>query len=161
MSTVLVLERQRLDSNTALGLRHSLQHNRLELRGKPLTSPPLPARTNTAQKSPFNNQTYGPGSGDIFFSAYFQTYVCIFQGAGTYSHFFLSYSTSGLLTGPWTTPELLFDTEVDDLCKVYSPNYELNYAGHAYPMWDVSGRTVLVSWSSCSAFTKMASVGFV
>lgn len=82
------------------------------------------------------------------------------MGDGVLSNFFLSYSTSQSLTGPWTTPELLYETETDPNCEEYSPNYELNYAGHAYPLWDASGKTLLLSWSSCSAWVSMVELSF-
>jgi len=93
----------------------------------------------------------------------------VFQGHGIISNFYISYaipssSTNGTsapsITGPWTTPQLLFEMQTDPMCAIYAPKYEIEYQGHAYPMWDRSGKTLLVSWSACNAWTRMARVEF-
>lgn len=107
-----------------------------------------------------NNGTYGPGTGDVFWSTYFNTYIVAFQGDGIDSSFYISYSETQSITGPYTEPELLFSTPANAECAIYSPNWDLNYAGHAYPAWDPTGQTLLLSWSSCNAWITMATVSF-
>ena len=105
---------------------------------------------------------YGPGSGDIFWSPFFNTFICIFQAFGVSSNFYLSYSTTQSLVSGWTTPALIYETPVgaDPMCEEWVPNLELDYCGHAYPNWDETGKTVLLSYSACDGWTRMVQVGF-
>ena len=48
----------------------------------------------------------------------------------------------------------------DPMCEKWVPNLELDYCGHAYPSWDMSGRTVLLSYSACDGWTRMVQIGF-
>lgn len=108
----------------------------------------------------FDGSTHGPGSGEVFWSTYFQTFIVVFQSDGINSDFFISYSTSQMITGPYTVPQWIFTPGTNEMCEIYSPNWTLNYAGHAYPGFDRTGKSLLLSWSSCNAWTTMATVYF-
>ncbi|CAK7244901.1 MAG: hypothetical protein STHCBS139747_006464 [Sporothrix thermara] len=85
---------------------------------------------------------YGPGSGEIWWSAAHGTYVMVFQNgaAAVDNSIYLSHSTS--LTGGWSKP----------VCIYKIPRYEdgYSYCFHAYPNMDPTGRVVPISWTQDS-----------
>jgi hypothetical protein len=46
------------------------------------------------------------------------------------------------------------------MCEKYLPDLELDYCGHAYPSWDSTGKSVLLSYSACDGWTRMVRVTF-
>jgi len=92
-------------------------------------------------------------SGTIFLSPYFGTWVFIYFNGYADSTFRMVYSLSGTVLGPWSTEQVLYKTSVPT-----GQNY--NYAGHAYPTWDPTGKTVTLSWTINGSTTRMAKVAW-
>ncbi|CAK7267756.1 hypothetical protein SEPCBS57363_002752 [Sporothrix epigloea] len=85
---------------------------------------------------------YGPGSGDIWWSAAHGAYVMLFQNgaAAVDNSVYLSHSRS--LVDGWSTP----------VCVYKIPHYEdgYSYCFHAYPNMDPTRRIVPISWTQDS-----------
>ncbi|CAK7224309.1 hypothetical protein SBRCBS47491_005505 [Sporothrix bragantina] len=85
---------------------------------------------------------YGPGSGDIWWSATHGSYIMLFQNgaAAIDNSIYLSHSTS--LTGGWSKPKCIY--------KI--PRFEdgYSYCFHAYPNMDPTGRVVPITWTQDS-----------
>ncbi|KAJ9148682.1 Amino acid permease [Pleurostoma richardsiae] len=92
-------------------------------------------------ENPFGTP-YGPGSGDIFYSQYYGTYILIFQSAAAAidPNVYLSYSSS--LSSGWSTPVSIY--QIPQISDGYS------YSLHAYPNYDSQQRVVPISWSTYS-----------
>ena len=67
------------------------------------------------------------------------------------SKFFIRYSVNGQVTGPWSDPQTLYQT---------IPGTQINYAGHAYPSYDPSGKTLLLTWTYEGKYTQMSTITF-
>ncbi|KAI0482376.1 hypothetical protein GGR56DRAFT_619691 [Xylariaceae sp. FL0804] len=82
---------------------------------------------------------YGPGTGDLWWSAYYETYMLLFQAddAALDNNVYMSYSAD--LTGGWSDPVSIY--QISTLSNGYS------YSFHAYPDYDETGKTTLLSWS--------------
>ena len=104
--------------------------------------------------SPVGN---GPATGEVFFSPYYNYTMSIFMDSGVDGTFWLTYPTSADLTGPWSEPVELYTPEAPTETPCYSGD-QWNYAGHSYPDYDPSGKTILLSWSSCESFVHMATL---
>lgn len=95
-------------------------------------------------------------SGDIFFSPYLGTYLAVYFLATADSTFRYRYvmpnpETGHIsLTGPWSDEFVLYDTSA---VKAKSGGYGFNYAGHAYPHYDPTGRTLVLSCTSSDGAT--------
>ncbi|KAH8887270.1 hypothetical protein GQ53DRAFT_726707 [Thozetella sp. PMI_491] len=87
----------------------------------------------------FGNGPYGPGTGEVFYSPAYGCYLLLFMGddSAVNPNVYLSYSSS-LFSG-WSTPVLIYTT------PTFSGGY--NYAFHAYPNYDSTGRVIPISWS--------------
>jgi len=102
----------------------------------------------------FFGKKLGIFSGDIWFDPYHQTTMMVFMDSGVDGQFWFSYATNNNLAGPWTTPVSLWTPDVPAACKNQSTPW--NYAGHAHPGWDASGKTLLLSYSSCTQYVSFA-----
>ncbi|KAM7213553.1 hypothetical protein V8F06_011050 [Rhypophila decipiens] len=82
---------------------------------------------------------YGPGTGDLFYSAYLGQYVLMFQAddPAIDRNVYVSYSAA--LDRGWSTPQAIYQTST--LPGGYS------YSFHAYANYDSSGRVIPLSWS--------------
>ena len=67
------------------------------------------------------------------------------------STFYMRYALDGIIEGRWS-----------DEMTLHAPpaGQQFNYAGHAYPSFDPSGKTLLLSWTFEGNFTRMARVVF-
>lgn len=82
-----------------------------------------------------NGNTHGPPTGDVFYNAYYGVYMIIYQLVGIDARVYMVYSSN--IAGGWSQPVVLLETpEVS--------NY--NYAIHAYPNYDTSGRVIPISF---------------
>jgi hypothetical protein len=104
----------------------------------------------------YDNTTIYPDYGDFFFSAYHNTFVIVFSDTFVDGLFRASYSTSGEPRGPWTTPVTIYRPPIPSQCS--SGSYD--YAAHVHYGVDPTGATLLLSYSSCSAYVSMARVQF-
>ena len=106
--------------------------------------------------NPFGNQQLGPDTGDVWFDPYHNTMMMVFMSKFVDGQFWGSYALDdGRLDGPWSEPVVLWTSPVPKECKGDKCG-EFNYQGHAHPGWDPSGRTLLLSYSSCARFVSMA-----
>jgi len=100
-------------------------------------------------------QAYVPASGDIFYSQYFRTTMCVFQPAGLWS-LYITYAINNDMTGAkqgWSKPVPFHTFSVDPDCAANQAKYP--YAGHVYPDYDLTGETLLVSWTDCNRVSMM------
>lgn len=91
-------------------------------------------------------------SGDIFYSAHHKTYLAIYMTGWGDSTFYIRYSLSGKVEGPWSDDHELLKTEPSK--KVF------NYAGHAYPDYHKTCKKVVLSWCRDGGEIHMAEVEF-
>jgi hypothetical protein len=94
----------------------------------------------------------GLTSGDLFFNPYLNTWDFIYFDNFANSIFYMRYSLDGDVTGTWSDQITLYETT--------PVSNKFNYAAHAYPGYDESGKTVLLSWTYGGYQTKMATVTF-
>jgi hypothetical protein len=92
-------------------------------------------------------------SGDVFFSPYFGTYLAVFHNKFADSTIRYKYALPDAegnvgLTGKWSDEFELHDTK-DQICG----GYGYNFAGHAYPHYDPSGKTLVLTTSLSDAQT--------
>ncbi|KAB8339042.1 hypothetical protein FH972_021978 [Carpinus fangiana] len=103
----------------------------------------------------------GPDVGDVFWSDFHQTFLMVFMDSSISGQFWVSYSTDGGLTN-WSKAEKLWQPLPNptwkDECDASGMGGKWNYAGHAHPHWDPSGKTLLLSWSSCTVWVNMATL---
>ena len=97
----------------------------------------------------------GPDTGDVWFSPYHGTMIMVFMSKFVDGQFWASYAVEGRLEGPWSVPVVIWTSPVPKECKGEKCG-EYNYQGHAHPGWDMSGKTLLLSYSSCARFVSMA-----
>ncbi|KAI9687427.1 MAG: hypothetical protein M1820_010440 [Bogoriella megaspora] len=97
-----------------------------------------------------------PTSGDIFWSPLYNTWMFVYMG--TMNVFSYRYALNGAfgITGPWSQEFELYDTTV----QTPAQGATYSYAGHAYPGFDSSGGSVVLSWSSGVAQEYNARVDF-
>ncbi|TVY36703.1 hypothetical protein LOCC1_G008731 [Lachnellula occidentalis] len=103
----------------------------------------------------FSNGDSGISTGDVFWSAYYGCWLAVFNDSMQPDNTFrVMYSTTEELTGAWsTTSTTLFTTGG---CKGCATPY--NYATHAYPDVDSTGKTLLLGWTFDGAYTQFATV---
>lgn len=103
----------------------------------------------------------GPDVGDVFWSSFHKTYLMIFMDGTVNGQFWIAYSPDGSLTS-WSTPEKLWSPQPNptwsEECDASGMGGKWNYAGHSHPSWDTSGKTLLLSWSSCTTYVNMATL---
>jgi hypothetical protein len=104
--------------------------------------------------SEFFKATLYPSSGDIFFSEHHNTFVMVFSDNGVDGAFRASYSTSGHIRGPWTEPVMVYSPPVPAPCQKTEAAW--NYQAHSHYGVDPSGKTLLLSYSSCATYVSMA-----
>ena len=94
--------------------------------------------------SPISGSMCSFSTGDIFYSTPYQTWIIIYMTTCVDSAFYIRYSASGRIEGPYSEQQKLYQTvpAADDVTG-------MNYAGHSYPQFlgDRSGREVLLSWT--------------
>ena len=94
----------------------------------------------------------GPGSGEIFWSSYHNTYLLIFMDSSVSALFRVSYSLTGQILGPYTDPVNLYQT------GRIGPNQSISYGGHSYPGMDPSGNTLALSYTYNGNYINMAKI---
>ena len=92
-------------------------------------------------------------SGDIFFSPYLGTYLAVYFLGIADSTFRYRYALPDAngqvsLVGKWSEDYVLYDSS-----EVKNGGYGFNYAGHAYPHYDPSGKTLILSCTSSDGMT--------
>ena len=98
----------------------------------------------------------GGSSGDVFWSPLHKTFLAVYFQGMPDNTFFIRYSLDGQVTGKWSEPQtLLVTTPSDDGEGKLTP---FNYAGHSYPSWDPTGKTLMLSWTFGSYWIRMARV---
>jgi len=107
----------------------------------------------------YNVGGFGPGTGDVFWSAYYHTWLAVFNDALAPTNTFrLMYSTNGNIVGPWsTTPQDIYQTEG---CTGYGCTVSYNYATHTYHHIDHSGKTILLGWTFNGEKTQFTTITF-
>lgn len=94
-------------------------------------------------------------SGDIFFSPYLGTYLAVFFLGIADSTFRYRYALPDengnvSVTGKWSEGFVLHDSSA---VKAPSGGCGFNYAGHAYPHYDPTGETLILSCTSSDGGT--------
>ena len=106
--------------------------------------------------NPMGDKQMGPDTGDVFYSPYHKTLMMVFMSQFVDGQFWASYAVENRIEGPWSKPVMIFESPVPKECQ--REDFGWNYQGHAHPGWDPSGRTLLLSYSSCARFVSMAKV---
>ncbi|MCJ1383282.1 hypothetical protein MMC17_006395 [Xylographa soralifera] len=99
----------------------------------------------------------GSGSGDVFWSLPHRTYLCVYFNGLPDNTFYVRYALAGRVAGRWSDEQVLYVTAP----APNDPGDPFNYAGHANPTWDPSGRTLALSWSYGGAWTQVAVVSWL
>lgn len=113
----------------------------------------------TANAIPFNHTTFAPlspSSGNVFWSPHHRTYLAVIMDSSVAGTFWVAYSTTGAITGPWTETAQLYQTPQDPACKQDGLRDTWNYSGFPHPGLDPSGASLVVSWSACGPFVDMS-----
>ena len=92
-------------------------------------------------------------TGEIFWSNHFGCFVHV---TASYGDFQIAYSES--VTGGWSAPQELYKATMPS--SLQGSQSSLIYAGHAYPDWDVTGKSLLLSWTAAEEWIQMATVQF-
>lgn len=91
-------------------------------------------------------------SGDAFWSSFYNTWLIVSLTTFT-NQIYIQYSMGGHIVGPWSIPQLLWDS-------VPAKSFD-NYAGHAYPQWlGKDSNVLIISWTYNTSATRMALVTF-
>jgi hypothetical protein len=98
----------------------------------------------------------GPSSGDVWFDNYHKTTIMVWSDGGIDGTFWFSYAINNNLEGPWSTPVAIWTSPVPSECQGTSDAW--NYQGHAHPGWDTTGKTLLISYSSCASYVSFARI---
>ena len=98
----------------------------------------------------------GPNLGDVWFDNYHLTTVMMWGDEGIDGTFWFSYATTNNLEGPWSTPVAIYTPPTLSQCAGTDDAW--NYQGHAHPGWDTTGKTLLISFASCSQYVSMARI---
>lgn len=81
------------------------------------------------------------------------------DGAAPGSSLYVSYSTSGLVQGPYTSPSILFSPQYDSTdCGAGTP---ADFAQAHWEYYGIDSDTLLVSWVSCSSYISFGNVTFL
>lgn len=122
--------------------------------------------------SPISGSMCGFSTGDVFYSPAYQSWLIIYMTSCVDSTFYIRYSLTGRIEGPYSDQQTLYKTVVPTAQQQQSPlqgsklagggsteeegastttndQTKMNYAGHAYPhfLGDRSGKQVLLSWT--------------
>lgn len=100
--------------------------------------------------------TVGPDVGDMWFDNYHQTMVMTWGDGGIDGILWFSYAIDNNLEGPWSNPEPIWTTPVPKECEGKEGGW--NYQIHAHPGWDPTGKTLMISYSSCAQYVSFARV---
>ena len=92
-------------------------------------------------------------TGEFWWSDKFNSYVHV---SAAYGGFTIQYSDS--LTSGWSDPQTLYTATLPE--SLQQGSTQIMYAGHAYPDWDPSGNSLLLSWTCDQQWTQMAVVHF-
>lgn len=92
-------------------------------------------------------------TGEIFWSPHFN---CFCHVTAAYGAFQIQYSDN--LTSGWSSPQQLYKAEMPQ--DLQGNAQSMMYAGHAYPDWDATGKSLLLSWTVDQQWTQMATVQF-
>ncbi|MCJ1313584.1 hypothetical protein MMC25_007263 [Agyrium rufum] len=113
-------------------------------------SPTPPARDDTSAN--IINGTFF--SGDFFYSQYYQAFLFVYYGdsndptmGGVVDTFFIRYALGDGVKSAWSDQIRFCGT---------TQGTEYNYAGHAYPSFDPSGKTLLLSYSYNGAYNHQS-----
>ena len=100
----------------------------------------------------------GPDVGDLWFDNYHQTMVMTWGDSGIDGNLWFSYAENNNLEGPWSTPEAIWTPPVPSECNGVQGDW--NYQLHAHPGWDPTGKTLLVSYASCTQYVSFAKIAW-
>ncbi|KAH6724457.1 hypothetical protein BKA61DRAFT_687688 [Leptodontidium sp. MPI-SDFR-AT-0119] len=131
--------------------------------GKTWAKNPPGALDTSANIFQYNQDGFGPGTGDIFWNEHLNTWIAVFNDELVGNSIFrLMYSTTGWIVGPWSTQPIdayksfsCADNQGGDHCSV-----SYNYGTHAYPNIDPSGKTLLLGWTYDGHQTMFATIEF-
>jgi hypothetical protein len=99
----------------------------------------------------------GPAQGDMWYDAYHRTTVMMWGDSGIDGTFWFSYALDhDNLEGGWSEPQAIWTPPVLDQCNASSTDW--NYCQHGHPGWDPSGKTLLISYSSCESYVSFARI---
>ncbi|KAF2664414.1 hypothetical protein BT63DRAFT_429895 [Microthyrium microscopicum] len=129
--------------------------------GNNWTAAPPAATDASSNIFSFTTSGYGVGTGDIFWSTYYNTWLAVFaSGFAPDGTFRLMYSTNGNIAGPWSATAQ--DIYVTKGCPTSNGNCLVgyNYATHAYPDVDSTGKTLLLGWTYNGATTQFTTITF-
>lgn len=102
----------------------------------------------------------GMATGDLFFSPHLGTWVIIYMTTCCDSTFYMRYSLTGLVEGPWSGQTFMHLTSGQGTCS----NGEFSDSGHAYALFlGDDAKSVLLSWydrDENAGRTAMARVDF-
>jgi hypothetical protein len=101
-------------------------------------------------------QPLGADVGDLWFDNYHETMVLLWGDSGIDGQVWFSYAMDISLTGKWSTPEAIWVTPVPEQCQ--STQEAWNYQIHAHPGWDMSGKTLMISYASCAEWVSYAKI---
>lgn len=96
-------------------------------------------------------------SGDVFFSPFLGTYVAVYFLAiadNTFRYRYALPDENGKVSivGKWSEDYVLYDTSG---LRSGEGGYGFNYAGHAYPHYDKTGETLVLSITNSDGLTPM------
>ena len=125
-----------------------------------------------SSNTPISGSMCGFSTGDVFFSPRYQTWLIIYMTSCVDSTFYIRYSLTGRIEGPYSDQQTLYKTVVptaqqqqhslqplqgskpagasaEEASTTTNDQTKMNYAGHAYPhfLGDRSGKQVLLSWT--------------
>lgn len=92
-------------------------------------------------------------TGEIFWSNHFNCYVHV---TSAYGGFQIQYSDN--LTSGWSAPQDLYKAALPS--SLQGSEHAMMYGGHAYPDWDTTGKSLLLSWTAAEEWIQMATVQF-
>ncbi|MCJ1413770.1 hypothetical protein MMC32_000095 [Xylographa parallela] len=116
-----------------------------------------PPPSNSTAANIFTVGKWFGGSGDVFWSPHHRTFLCVYFNGLPDNTFYVRYALDGWVAGRWSAEQVLYVTAP----APHDPGDPFNYAGHANPSWDPSGRTLGLSWSYGGAWTQVATVSWV
>lgn len=94
--------------------------------------------------------------GNVFWSPFYQTWMSIFM-SDWQNEFFITYSTTGKVEGPYVKSYFIFET-----CPTMPTVDCHNYAGTAYPYWrGADASEVLLSWTVTPNGMKKTQMGLI
>lgn len=105
------------------------------------------------ENAPISGELCGFSTGDVFYSNPYQSWVIVYMTSCVDSTFYIRYSVSGRIEGPYSDQQTLYETMPPAARAGTNGDGDnvkgMNYAGHAYPQFlgDRSGKQVLLSWT--------------